>query len=134
VHWVTNFFLTDKFQKDLEFHSAVGILQRGPKRLKITTWPLTITTNPLTRIASKQSRPCFTLMAGLAVAVPPQFQSGKKPLGWMGGFDVAEAGQKDLTKRRELAQSNAARMARPSMWPQITVAGKCCRGGSVVES
>jgi hypothetical protein len=50
-------------------------------------------------------------MAGLAAAAPLQFQSGTKPLGSMGGFDAAEAGQKDLTKRRELAQPNATRTA-----------------------
>jgi hypothetical protein len=42
-------------------------------------------------------------MASRTAAAPPQFQLGTKPLGWMGGFDAAEEGQKNLTKRRVLA-------------------------------
>jgi hypothetical protein len=92
-------FLTDKVQKDLKFHSAVGVLQRDPRKLKITTWSLPFAAKTLTEIASKQSDPDMPLMACRASPAPPQFRPGTKPLGRRGDFDAGEARLEDLTKR-----------------------------------
>jgi hypothetical protein len=91
----------------MEFHSAVGVLQRDPRKHKITTWSLTFADNALTEIASKQLDPDMPLMACRASPVPPQYWPGTKPLGRTGGFNAGEARLEDLTKRRRLAQSCA---------------------------
>jgi hypothetical protein len=129
-----HYFWTDKVQKDLEIHSAVGALHGGPRKLENTIWPLQITPNTLTKIATLQS-PCIPLMARRpAAAAPPQSQPGARPLGWAGGLSAAPDLQKILSQRKKLAQVAASSTAWPSLWPWIASAARRRCGGSVVES